>query len=151
MAVDWILVQGHSKTIGAIGFVDGQALTVIAFFDDRDGNKDGNVSWGEWLASKVSPISIEGSAVVEVAMAAKFDPEVLSRDAGFAAMANSMFLNFATGLIKDGVYAAFFAPGVSMAGGGIAKMVTTGMVKEFVVKKGFEATVKKAFQEAVDR
>jgi hypothetical protein len=73
-----LLVDG--RPIGAIGFIGNQAAVVTAFFDDRDGNKDGEVSWGEWAVSKVSPISIEGIATTEVAMAARYLPAVVLRD-----------------------------------------------------------------------
>lgn len=150
--IDWVLIKKWGpEPIGAIGFLGNEAVSIIAFYDDRDGNKDGRVSTGEWIASKLSPISMEGSAVVEVAMQARIEMEVLRRDPGFPNMAANLFLNFARGLVLDGIYAAYFARGVKMAGGGLAKTVTSGMVKEFVVKKGFEKTVREAFDQAVAR
>lgn len=152
MAMDWVLIKKWSdKPIGAVGFLNNEAVAVVAFFDDRDGNKDGKVSFGERVAAFLSPIKVEGSAVTEVAMQARVEMEVLSRDPGFGQMAANMFMNFARGLMLDGIYAVYFSRGVSMVGGGIAKQVTSGMVKEFVVKKGFETAVKEAFKAAVGR
>ncbi len=151
-SMDWVLITKFGdKPIGAIGFMGNTAVSVVAFYDDRDGNKDGKVSWGEWGAAKLSPISLEGSAVTEVAMQARVEPDVILRDGDFPTMAANMFLNFAKGLVLDGIYAAYFSRGVSMAGGGIAKKVTSGMVKEFVIKKGFESAVKEAFKAGVGR
>lgn len=149
--IDWYEVKSFNKPIGAVGILNGTACVVIAYHDDLDGNQDGTVSWGEWIAGKVSPISLDGRATTEVAMAARFDMRILERDPGFYDMANKMFLNFARGLVLDGIYAAYFSRGVSVIGGGVAKMITSSMVKEFVIKKGFEAAVKKVFMEGAGR
>ena len=152
MSVEWIeITKFGPNPIGAIGFVDGKAAIVVAYYDDLDGNKDGKVGWGEWVAGKISPINIEGSAVVEVAMQARVEMDVLMKDPSFPQVAGNMFLNFARGLVIDGIYAAYFARGVSMASRGVAKIVTSGTIKEMVVRKGMETAVKKAFNEAVAR
>jgi hypothetical protein len=150
--IEWVLIKKWKpEPIGAIGFIGNQAVAIIAFYDDYDANQDGNVGWGEWAIGKMSPVSIDGRNVAEVAMQARVEPDVILRDGSFPQMANSIFLNFARGLIIDGIYAAYFKRGVSMAGGGIAKMVTSGMVKEFAIKKGFETAVKEAFNAGVGR
>ena len=152
MAIEWVQITKFGKDpIGAVGFVDGKAAVVVAFHDDLDGNKDGKVGWGEWIAGKVSPISVEGKAVTEVAMQARYDMEVLKRDAGFAQMAAKLYLNFARGLVIDGIYATYFARPVKMLAGGVAKTVVAGKVKEMVIKKGMETAVRAAFNEATDR
>ena len=151
MSVDWIVINERGKDIGAVGFVDGKALVVASFFDDLDGDRSGSVGMGEWAVGKLSPISLQGKAVTEVAMAAKYNMDVLKRDAGFIQMANNIFANFARGLVLDGIYAVYFSRGVKMSAGGIAKMVTSGTVKQLAVRKGFETTVKKAFNAATDR
>lgn len=151
-SMDWVLIYKFKKEpIGAVGFLGNEVVTVIAFYDDRDGNKDGKVSIGERIASMLSPISVEGSAVTEVAMQARVNMDVMMRDPGFGQVAMQMFLNFARGLVLDGIYAAYFKRGVSMTGKGVAKLVTDGMVKEFVIKKGFEKAVREAFDAAVAR
>jgi hypothetical protein len=148
--IEWVLVPGiGGRMIGAIGFIDGRAAVVAAFYDDRDGNKDGEVSWGEWLASKLSPIGIEGMAVTEVAMAARFMPEVLMRDGGFAQEAAQMYVSFAAGLVADGIYAAYFSRGVGRVAGAAASAIGGGVVKEFVIRKGMEKAVKEIYDAAV--
>ncbi len=150
--IEWVLVPGlDGRAIGAIGFIGNRAAIVTAFFDDRDGNKDGEVSWGEWAVSKVSPISIEGMAVTEVAMAARYLPDVVLRDAGFAQEAAQMYLNFAVGLVQDGIYAVYFSRGVKAAAGAVASAVGGGMVREFVVRKGMESAVKEIYDAAIGR
>ncbi|MBS0123557.1 hypothetical protein KB874_05370 [Aestuariicoccus sp. KMU-90] len=149
--MEWIEVTKFQRKIGAIGFLEGKAVAVVAYYDDRDGNMDGKVSIGERIASFVSPISIEGSAVTEVAMSARFDMDVIERDASFGNMAVNMWLNFARGLVLDGIYAVYFSRGIKTVGKGVASTITKNAVKEFVIRKGFEKAVKEAFQEAVNR
>lgn len=150
--VEWIVIKRFdAKQIGAIGFVNGEAAMIVAFYDDRDGDQDGKVSWGEAIAAKLSPVSLEGRAVVEVAMAARTNLDVVQRDASFAQDAVKMWLNFAVRLTLDGIYAIYFARGVKMTGNGIAKVVTKNAVKGFAVRKGFEKAVKEAFEAATDR
>lgn len=150
--LDWVLVHKFgSEPIGAVGFLGNDAVSVVAFFDDKDGNSDGKVSIGERLAAMLSPISLEGRNVTEVAMQAKYDLDILQRDASFANMATKLFLNFARGLVLDGIYAVYFSRGVKMSGKGIAKYIGGGTVKEFVIRKGFEKSVKEAFNASTAR
>lgn len=150
--MEWVLVHKFgADPIGAVGFIGNDAVSVVAFFDDRDGNSDGKVSIGERLAAVLSPISIEGRNVAEVAMQAKYDLDILQRDASFANMASKLFLNFARGLVLDGIYAVYFSRGVKMSGKGIAKYIGGGTVKELIVRKGFEKTVKEAFNASTAR
>ena len=138
-----------SAPIGAIGFLGDDAVCVVSFFDDRDGNKDGKVSVGERLASMLSPLSLKNSAVVEVAMNARFDMDVLSRDPSFNQMAMKMYLNFARGLIVDGIYATYFGRGVKIGAGQLAVTLTSDRIKQIVIRKGFEKAVETAFKEAM--
>lgn len=152
MSIEWIEITKFGKDpIGAVGFVDGKAAIVTAYFSDLDGNKDGKVGWGEWVAGKISPISMEGSAVVEVAMQARVEMDVLMKDAGFQQMAMNLYLNFARGLVIDGIYAAYFSRGVKMGAKGVSKIVVSGTVKEMAVRKGMETAVREAFNAAMAR
>lgn len=147
--LEWIPIKKFgNEPIGAIGFLGGKAVAVVSFYDDADGNQDGKVSWGERIAFTLSPVSMKGMAVVEVAMQARVNLEVLSRDASFATMANNLFLNFAKGLVRDGIYAVYFSRGVKTVGKSVAVNITSNMVKQFVIRKGFEKAVKEAFNAA---
>lgn len=148
--IDWHIVTSHGgKEIGALGFIGNKVAVITAFYDDRDGNKDGRVSWGEWAAAKLSPISVKGVAVTEVAMAARYDMEVLRRDSSFHREAAQMFVNFAAGLVADGIYAAYFSRGVAGIAKPIAGRITSNIVKQFVIRKGMEKSVKALYDRAV--
>lgn len=150
--MDWVLITKFGNNpIGAIGFVGDDAVAIAAFYDDRDGNQDGKVSLLERFAAKISFARLDGLSVTEVAMQARVDPDVLERDPSFAQVATQIYLNFARGLVLDGIYTAYFARGVSMTGKGIAQLVTSSTVKGFVVRKGFESVVKDAFYNVTGR
>ena len=150
MAIDWIVISSHgNRNIGAIGFVDDKAVAIVAFFDDRDGDKDGSVSVTERIVSKISPIGIDGKAVTEVAMAARLNMDVMMRDSSVGQWAGRMFTEFGQSMIMDGIYTVYFSRGVKMTAGGVAKVITGNMVKQFVIRKGFEKTAKEAFDGAV--
>lgn len=147
--IEWVSITKFKPApIGAIGFIGDDAVAVVSFFDDADGNKDGKVSLGEKIISKISPLSVDGMGIAEVAMQARVEMDVILRDPSFSKMAAGIFLNFAKGLIADGIYAVYFGRGVKMSGKGIAKVITSSMVKQLVVRKGFEKAVREAFDTA---
>jgi hypothetical protein len=147
--IEWIVIEGlGNKQIGAIGFIGRQAVVVASFYEDFDGNQDGKVSWGEWIVGKASPLGIKGKAVVEVAMAARYDMRVLERDPSFQQEAAQMFLKFAQGLVADGLYAVYFSRGVGAIAKPIAGRITSDIVKQFVIRKGMEKTVKALYDQA---
>ena len=150
MAIDWVVVKGlGGREIGAVGFIGNKASIVESFYDDADGNMDGEVSWGEWIASKISPIGIGGMAVTRVAMAGRYQMDILTRDASFNTMAMNLYLNFANRLLADGVYAVYFSRGVGSVAKSIAGRAATGMVKQFVIRKGMQKAVKEAYKAGV--
>lgn len=143
--IEWIAVRKFKpEPIGAIGFIGNNIVAVASFFDDADGNQDGTVSVGEWAASKLM-FNLSGMAVTEVAMQARVQMDIVTRDASIQQIAAGMFSSFAAGLIAQGIYTAYFARGVSMISGGVATRIGGGMVKQLVIRKGFEAAVKQAF------
>jgi hypothetical protein len=117
--IEWVSITKFKPApIGAIGFIGNDAVAVISFFDDADGNKDGKVSLGEKIISKISPISVDGMGIAEVAMQARVEMDVILRDPSFSQMA--------------------------------AGIVTSSMVKQLVVRKGFEKAVREAFDAATN-
>jgi hypothetical protein len=148
--MDWVLItRTTTSPIGAIGFVENTAAVVVAFYDDKDANKDGKVSTGEWLTFKLSPVSMKGMNVAEVAMQARHNSMVVERDPGFYQTSAQIFVNFAHSMTMDALYKLYFAKGVSAVGSGVAKIITSDMIKQMVIKKGFEKAVKDAFKETV--
>ena len=148
--IDWYIVTGlANKKIGALGFIDNKVAIVAAFYDDRDGNEDGKVSWGEAIVAFLSPLGVKGREVTEVAMAARNDINVYERDPSFYQELARMFVNFASNLIKDGIYTVYFSQAVGAVAGQIAGAVTSNLVKQFVIRKGFEAAVKRIYNNAI--
>lgn len=144
--IEWVEVKRFKKPIGAVGFHANKAIAVIAYYDDQDANKDGSVSWGEWAAFKAFPLNMEGMNIVEVLMMARID--LVHKDASINDWAMKKYLGFAQNLLLDAVYTAYFARGVSVVSGSVAKKITSSAIKEFAVRKGFEAAAKKAFRNA---
>jgi hypothetical protein len=151
--MDWILVTRNSpQPIGAIGFIDDTAAAIVAFYDDKDANKDGDVSLGEWALFKAAStigVKMNGMNVAEVAMQARGNPMIMERDPSFHQTSGQVFANFAHAMTMDALYKLYFSKGVSAVGSGVAKIITTNMVKQMVIKKGFEKAVKDAFKETV--
>ncbi|MCQ0989690.1 hypothetical protein [Jiella marina] len=148
--IDWIIVRDFKKReIGAIGFIGNKAAVIGSFYDYRDGNMDGQVSLGERIAAMISPFDLKRRAIVEVAMTARYDPNVLMRDTSFAQMAAHHYLSFAAGLINDGVYAVYFSRGVKSIAGAVAGRVAAGTIKQFLIRKGMEKAVREIYDEAM--
>lgn len=148
--IKWHVIRSSSgKEIGAVGFIGNKVAVVTAFYEDLDANQDGKVGWGEWLAAKFSPLSLDDKAVLEVALEARFDQEVLKRDPGFNEDAEQMFVQFAAGLVADGLYAAYFSRGVSALVTPIAGRITSNIVAKFVIRKGMEKAIKAGYDRAM--
>lgn len=148
-AMDWVVVKdGTGREIGAIGFIGNTASVIATFYDHRDGNYDGQVSVGERIASAIL-FNLEKKAITEVAMAGSTNMEVMRRDASFGQAAIKIWLNFAGGLITDGIYIAYFSRGVKAAAGGVAGAVTENAIKQFVIRKGMEKAVRDVYDASV--
>ncbi|TBW36644.1 hypothetical protein EYW49_13695 [Siculibacillus lacustris] len=151
--IDWVLVRGGAarKPIGAVGFLDDTAAVIVAFYADLDADKSGTVDWSEWIAGHISPVSLNGAAVVEVAMAARYQTDIATRDTRIVTMAADLFLDFAVGLVKDAAYAVYFSNSVSTLTGALAGRLTSQIVVQFAIKKGLEHEVKRIYDHAVVR
>ncbi len=142
--IDWMAVSRFGKDIGAVGFIGNSAVAVIAFFEDADADKSGAVSITERVAFMLSPLSMKGGAVTEVAMQGLGEPAIVERDPDYRQFAHSFLANFASGLMLSGIYATYFSMPVSLIGSAVATRVASGMVKQFFVRKGFEVAVRNA-------
>jgi hypothetical protein len=148
--LEWVMVPGiGGRAIGAVGFIGDHAAVVVAFHDDLDGNMDGEVDWVEWIAGRISPVHLDGKAVTEVAMAARFVPGIVTRDGEFDSWAKEAFVGFAGGLVIDGLYAAWFSLGVRAIAGGIASAIGGGIVREYVIRKSMESAVHRLYDMGV--
>lgn len=139
--ISWVVVKGtKGRPVGALGFVrqsDGseRAAIIAPFLDDRDGNEDGAVSFGERAASMLA-FGMKGRAINIVAREAYADPDILERDPTFGQLRGSVLTAFAYNLVLDGIYLAYLKFPISQAAGAV--------VKNFFVRKGFEMAVKKS-------
>lgn len=147
--IDWVIIEKFGKQIGAVGFIDNKASVVVAFYDDYDADQNGDVGFGEWAIGKMSPLNLKGMAVVEVAMQARVERAVIFRDPSFQTMAANLFVNFAKGLIADGIYAAYFSHVLSAIATPIAGRIAQNIVAQFAIRKGMESAVKKIYESAV--
>lgn len=146
--IEWVVIEGNiDREIGAVGFVNRKAVVVVAFYDDRDGNYDGKVGAAEWVVTRFWPV--DKMKVNEVAQAARHDPEVLQRDPTFNDQAVEMFLEFATGQLAEGLYKAYFSRGVAGLTKSIAGRITSDTVKQFVIRKGMESTIKAMYDRSM--
>lgn len=149
-SLEWVAVPGvDGKPIGAVGFVGDTAAVVVAFFEDLDGNRDGEVDWVEWIAGKISPLRIDGMAVTEVAMSARTMSAIVTRDGSFDRWAKETFVRFAGGLVVDAAYAAWFSFGVRAIAGGLASAIGGGIVREYLVRKSMETAVRRIYDARV--
>ena len=143
---DWVIVQDRTgRDIGAVGFIGDDAVAIASFFDSRDADKDGKVSVGERIVSTLSPIGLDGAAIAVVAMQGRSNPLIAERDSGFYGMSANIFAGFGQSMVVDAVWSVYFKRGVRAAGTGVARVITGNMVKQVVIRKGFERTAREAF------
>ena len=143
--IDWVPVERFGKPIGAVGFIGDTATVIVAFYDDFDPNKDGKVGWGEWVVGHMSPVSLKGNAVAEVAMQARNDVAISGRDPSFPQMAANVFVSFAASMVKDAIYTVYFSSAVSSVCGSIAGRLASNVVASYAIRKGMEKAVKAAY------
>ena len=146
---DWVIVQDRTgRDIGAVGFIGNDAVAIASFFDSRDADKDGKVSVGERIVSTLSPIGLDGAAIAEVAMQGRHNALITDRDPTFSRMSANIFAGFAANMAADAVWSVYFKRGVRTAGAGAARVITDNMVKQVVIRKGFERAAREAFEKA---
>ena len=150
MAIDWKIVR-HSRSrepIGALGFIGDEIAVVTAFFEDKDWNRDGRIDLKERF---LSPFTMKGKALAEVASQAYADPDILVRDPSIQRWRGQLLVQFANGMLAEGVYKAYFSMAIGKAAGAVAGAMTQHAVKAFVVKKGLEKAVQEAYRHSVHR
>jgi len=148
VALDWKIVKNSwtHKPIGALGFIGDEIAVVVAFYDDKDANQDGKVSLPERFFLK---FSMQGRALAEVVNHAYADPEIAMRDPSIYRHRGELTVKFASGLVAEGIYKAWFAPGIRRAAGAIAGQITQNMISYFVIKKGLEKAVEASYKKTI--
>jgi hypothetical protein len=144
MALEWKLVYKPRtyKPIGAVGFNGDDIVVIAAFYEDKDWDDDGKVS----LLERFVPIfSGKGRAIAEVVTAAYSDPDIMIRDPSIRQWYGNAIVNFANGMIVEGIYKVYFSQAIGMAAGSVAGSITQNTVKSYLIKKGLETTVKQLY------
>lgn len=147
--MDWMIVKHSYKhnPIGALGYIDNKIAVVSTFYDDKDLDNDGEISLAERFFSL---FSMRGRALAEVLSQAKADPDIFMRDPSLQQLQGEAIVNFASGMIMEGIYISYFKMGVSQASSAVAGSLVSGTATRFVVRKGMEATVKRAYDFATN-
>jgi hypothetical protein len=145
--IEWIVVNKgvSNRPIGAVGFIDNRLAVIGTFYADRDADYDGKVGVGEYLGSML--FSREGHALAEVAGEAAYTPEVLMKDTdAIVELSNKTTMNYFTRMAGEAVYNVYFKRGVGALAKPLAAKMVSGAFKQFLVRKGMEAAVKRAYQ-----
>ena len=148
--LEWVPVSARGKAIGAIGFVDDKIVVIYSHYANRDFNRDGKVSIGEWATGFMSPIGVDNLAFVEVAQAARIEEAVYTRG-DIEAIANRLALTFFANTIVDGVFAAWLSYSLKQTSGALAPLVTHNIAKQFMFRKGMESQVKRIWKSSLQR
>lgn len=148
--LEWVPVSARGKVIGAIGFVGDKIVVIYSHYANRDFNRDGKVSIGEWVTGFMSPIGVDNLAFVEVAQAARIEEAVYTRG-DIEAIANRMALTFFANAMVDGVFAAWLSYSLQQTGSALAPLLTHNIGRQFVFRKGMEAQVRKVWRTSMQR
>lgn len=141
--------ESPGSPIGQIGFLGNKAVIVVAYYDDYDGNKDGKVSWREWIAGSIYDATglLKNEQFTKVAMKARLNPKVLSIDSGFYQKANNIYLSFAGGMLIAGVYEVYLSQAVASAASFAGKRIIGDSLKrKFLIEKGAEKAVEEVLK-----
>lgn len=137
--------------IGALGFLDNRVVTIVSFFDERDLDRDGNVSWKERLFSYVPLFGRnEGEMIVRIALEGGRSGDVYQRDPTFRSQASWIFQEFAGGLIRESIYLAYFDRPVRLVSTAASKRIFKGKIKQILVRTGSTTIVKQAFERVMN-
>jgi hypothetical protein len=159
--IEWMTVtdRGGKKDIGAVGFLGHDPAIIVVFYDEKDADKSGDVSWGEWVASTLSPISLSGVGKLEVVSRAREQatlgiansgtPINPSKAQNLRQMQGEQLVSVGQSMILDGIFAAYLSKGVSAGATAAAKKLTTNTIKQFFIRKGFEKAAKESFNAAL--
>lgn len=130
--------KGQDYDIGAMGLINNKIAVIVTFFDDLDANHDGSVSGAEYIFGWGQ----KGIQAALVARAAPLNRELLKRCPGdIMVVQKETFALFARDLMLDAAFKVYFMRGVGAAGGVVANMITTSLVKNIMIRKGFSTIV----------
>ena len=148
VSIQWIRVNernGHDP-IGMVGILDGEVVTVAAFHDDLDWDRDGEITRTERYGVPALMLGQhEGHAIVHVARMAASDWDVLTLAPNFQQASGRFVVDFAANLIREAVWRVYFQRGSKAFSGSLAQVLTRNKVKQFFVKKAASRAVRAIF------
>ena len=144
--LDWVIIRYRGKKIGAIGFVGNTAAVICSFFDPRDYNRDGDVSFGERIVGYLSPVNVEKLGIVEIVQAAKGEELVYTRDGTFELMANHMAIHFFKELAAEGAFTAWLGRSLAAVDAAIPAAMRGSALKQMVIRKGMKPVLKNGME-----
>jgi hypothetical protein len=148
--LEWVPVSTRGKVIGAVGFVGDKIVVIYSHYANRDFNRDGTMSMGEWATGLMSPIGVDNLAFVEIARAARIEEAVYTRG-DIEAIAIRMALAFFANIIVDGVFAAWLSYSLKQTSSALAPLLTRNIAQQFMFRKGMESQVKKIWKSSLHR
>lgn len=132
-----------SKIVGTAAFQGDDLIVVTSFYDDKDMNLDGEVS----LLEKLNPFGMGGKGLAMSFTGLKSNPDLWMKDPNAINSGwGRAFVKLGSGLIADGIYLVYFNQAVGKLSGVAASGITSNPIKNFVIKKGMEKLVKKAYE-----
>jgi hypothetical protein len=153
--IEWVEVTDYtgSKKVGAIGFSGDTAVAAVAYFDDADWNQDGQISSVERFFPRV-PVAgklffRKGRAMADVLTRAMQEPDIVLRDPTIGTWRGSVLTELAAGLVMEGVYLVYLRRAVKQGAARAAQLATSGLVKQYVIRKGMEHVVKGAYEKSI--
>jgi hypothetical protein len=146
--IEWIVIFSGPYKIGAVGFLGNTAAVVVSFYDDRDFDHSGKVSFGEKVGSflySLTPLPKPMGGMSQVMYLASFNPDIINRDLDFARDAQMNYWSEIESRVTSAYYALYIGNQVSEIAGAIAGRVASNVVAKYVIRKGLESAVKAAF------
>ncbi len=147
--VEWVVIKDNrldGREVGALAYSGGDIAAVVAYHEPRDFNQDGTVTTGEKARAFIPLFGNENQVMASVLRAAYEDPNILVRGGGIRQLYGRAFTQLGFSLISEGVYLAYFQSPVSAISGSIAKQITSGMVKQMIVKQAFSSLFKQGYK-----
>ena len=152
--IEWKPVMKGGKLIGTIGFIDGQIAVVVSFYDGQDANKDGKVDWkesaaawaGGFLSDALKTLGLQ-EVINAYAESGYIDP---SERIELIKETKRNAMKVGVDLTIKALLEQYLSKIVGLLGEGLAAKLVKGDIKDFIVKKSFEESVKKLMEKQLE-
>lgn len=148
--IEWcpVRILRTRQVIGAVGFIDDRLAVVSTFYPDRDWDHDGRVDLLERFGTM---FTMRGMALADVLTRAIEDPDIMLRDTSIRELHGRAVVQFASGMILEGLYCTYLRLSVRQASSILASSLVNGAAARFFVRKGMEQAVKQVYNTAIYR